>query len=335
MKNKFIWGIFILATSMLSACSRNHQADDEEGSAPAPAALVSVQLAIVTRGSMTITVAATGRTGALRVQRIVSPVDGRIVALPFIEGHSIQSGATVARIETKESQSAVAGAEALLHSASTPRQKEEALRMMALAESSKTVIPVRAAFGGIISRRGVVEGDMVSEGTELLTLVDPASICFEADIPLSELRSVHRDQPCRITLQSLADRELRGSVDAILPQSDPASQSVKVRIRFHPLPNAEGRPISLDMGGEARIEVGKHTRILLVPRAALLHNDENDTYSVVTITSDSLSRSLAVIAIALNDSLAEIKGVGLAPGMEVITEGNYALPDSTRITVAR
>jgi multidrug efflux pump subunit AcrA (membrane-fusion protein) len=284
---------------------------------------------------MTITVSATGSTDALRTQTIVSPVSGKVVGLPYLEGSPVRADNTVALIETRESQSAIAGAEALVRSATTARQKEESLRMKALAESSRTVLPAKALFDGIIGKRAVMEGDLIAEGSGILTIVDPSSICFNADVPLSELHSIHTGQECRIRLQSLPARELHAKVDAILPQSDPASQSVKVRMKFEGDADLQRRSLSLGMAGEVQIIVGRHVNVLVVPRAALLRDDENDAYSVVTITHDSLSRIIPINAIAVNESLAEVEGDQLTAGIEVVTEGNYALPDSTRITIVR
>ena len=87
------------------------------------------------------------------------------------------------------------------------------------------------------------------------------------------------------------------------------------------------------MPGTARIVTGIHPHALLVPRSALLRNDENNTYSVVTVTFDSLALSVPVTIGVLTDSTAEITGGTLEPGTQVITRGNYALADSTRVTI--
>ena len=72
----------------------------------------------------------------------------------------------------------------------------------------------------------------------------------------------------------------------------------------------------------------------LVPKAALLRNDVNDTYTVVTITADSLSLAIPVTVGVMTDSTAEISGRSVSAGMPVITAGHYALADSTRVTVS-
>lgn len=85
------------------------------------------------------------------------------------------------------------------------------------------------------------------------------------------------------------------------------------------------------MTGVCRIFTGVHHNVLIVPKTALLRNDETETYSVVVVQPDSVARIIPVTLGVLADSLAEVAGTGLVPGMPVVVEGNYALPDSTRV----
>ena len=69
----------------------------------------------------------------------------------------------------------------------------------------------------------------------------------------------------------------------------------------------------------------------MVPRAALLRNDESNTTSVKIMASDSLACTSALPPGILTDSTAEISGAGLQEGMKIVVRGNYALEDSTKL----
>jgi multidrug efflux pump subunit AcrA (membrane-fusion protein) len=75
--------------------------------------------------------------------------------------------------------------------------------------------------------------------------------------------------------------------------------------------------------------------VYIVPTSAVLRNDETNTYSVVTFNRDSLALSLPVEIAGMTDSTLGISSNDLKGGMSIITEGNYALADSTRITVVK
>ena len=87
------------------------------------------------------------------------------------------------------------------------------------------------------------------------------------------------------------------------------------------------------MGGTAGIITGIHKNALLVPRSAVLRDDEKKSTSVVIVTPDSLALSVPVDAGAATDSIVEVRSDVLKKGMMVITEGNYAIADSTRVIV--
>ena len=93
--------------------------------------------------------------------------------------------------------------------------------------------------------------------------------------------------------------------------------------------------LKTEMAGEARIVTGVHRNVLLIPKDALLRNDENETYSIVIAMADSIAHVIPVEVDGRNDSTAEVRHNGLREGMNVIVEGNYALPDSSRIVPVR
>ncbi len=80
---------------------------------------------------------------------------------------------------------------------------------------------------------------------------------------------------------------------------------------------------------------GIHKNALIIPKSALLRNDETNTYSVVVMTADSLAQTVPITVGSSTNSTVEISGNKLQKGTIVITEGNYALPDSTKVTVVK
>lgn len=318
---------FLLAVS--SGCSRR-SSEEEDSKTPEPA-VVSVKTAAVYRGIARATVSVTGKTDALRKEKVFSPVPGWIISLKALEGTHVRKGEVMAVIRPKEAQAAIAGARSLLERARTPAQEEEARKAMALAESGQNAVELRASFDGVVGTRTVTEGELIGENAELFTIVDLSTLVFLADIPLAALSNVREGESADIQFTGLPDRSFRGTVEAMSPQSDPQSQTVRARIRF-----AGSVPALLrtEMAGTARIVTAVHPRALLIPRSALLHDDEHDISSVIVVTGDTIARVLPVTVGALSDSVAEITSGSLQPGMRVVVEGNYALADSTRVSLA-
>ncbi len=330
MKLPLLAIVSLTALALTSGCSKESSAEQQE---PHTEAVVPVRVATLTIGDMERIVSANGQTEALRKETVIAPVAGTVTLLPILEGSTIEPGDTLAIIETKESQAAISGAEALVASASTQKQKTEAARALELAKANRSRAAITTKVRGIVSTRSVVEGSVVAEGAELITVVDPSSIEFVAAVPVQSLRQISLDLKAAINLPSTDGNRLAARVVAVSPQSDPQSQTVRVRLEFVGLQAAERRLVKEGMAGTAEITVSVDKNVVIVPRAALLRNDETNSYSVVTVTPDSLAKSIPVSLLVMADSTAEISGPDLKAGMPVIIEGHYALSDSTRVTV--
>jgi multidrug efflux pump subunit AcrA (membrane-fusion protein) len=324
----------ILLGIIVGGCGRKASSDDEGGSEHAKAT-VAVKSMPVRRGDMEVFVRATGRVDALRKQKLFSPVAGKITSLVAFEGVSVRLGDVLAVVQTKESQAAIVGAESLLRSAKTDEQKAEARLALEIAMSTENSVAIRASVGGIVSTRSISEGELVAENAELFTVIDFSTLMFVADVSTRDLPSLALGQRCSILLQALGSKPWPAEVEAINPQSDVMSQTVKVRLKLLPGDPAKRKLMKTDMLGDVTITTGILKGTLIVPKSALLRNDENNSYTIVTITSDSLSVSVPVEVRGTTDSTAAIGNHNLKEGMNVIIEGHYALADSTRITVSK
>jgi multidrug efflux pump subunit AcrA (membrane-fusion protein) len=322
----------LVAACLVAAACRQQQSDDEENRS-AVRAVVSVQTGRVVEAPATDRIAAFGHTDALKKEKLYAPLAGRIVSLRAFEGTATRKGDTIAVIETKESESALRGAESILQSAKTPAQRAEGERMLELARTSRNSIAVKAKFDGYVSTRTVSEGELVAENAELMTIVDLATVDFIAEVGLRDLPSIAAGQQASVTFPAMPGFSWAAAVVAINPQSDPQSQTVHVRIEFikHMEPHLRAM-LRTAMNGSAFIVTGTRAHALFAPKAALLRDDVTSTYAVVTVTKDSLALRIPVRIGTTTDSTVEVSGEGIAPGVVVITTGQYALADSTRVT---
>lgn len=326
--------LMVLILLEFCGCTRRHVDEEDRGEA-ATVPVVAVKTAPVVRGDVETSVTATGKAEALRKAKIFSPVAGTLVALKVLEGTHVKRGDVVVVVQPRETRTVIAGAEALLRLARTDAEREEAEHALTLAKTSQNNVEIRAEFDGVVGTRNVTEGELVTENAELLTVVDLSTLVFVADVPLHDARDVWNGERALVLFQSDPGLECHATVDAVSPQSDGQTQTVRVRLRFQELTPAMRRILKSDMTGIARIITGSHRGVLMVPKSALLRNDETNTFSVFIATGDSLARSTRVIVGAKTDSTAEVAGDGLEAGVQVVLEGNYALADSARITAVR
>lgn len=315
---------------LLSGCGKKTEDNNDTAGGPAR---VPVRVGAVRAGSIESAVTAPGSTDALRKERIVAPVAARVETLYALEGASVRKGEVLALLRPREAHTAMEGAKSLLRTAVTESEKREAERALALTDSLQPAVTVRAGFDGVVATRSVSEGELVAEQAELFTLIDPATIIFVADVPVGATGEIAVHAPARVRLTHLPLRALEATVDALNPQADAQSQTVRVRLSFHALAPQETKLLRTNLAGEAQIITGTHRNAILVDRAAVLHDDESDAWSLALLTPDSLAHIVPVRIGIQNDSVAEVLGGGIHPGERIILRGQYALNDSTRVTV--
>jgi multidrug efflux pump subunit AcrA (membrane-fusion protein) len=324
----------ILSTSLFIDGCHQKQGDDE-GSQSAAKATVSVKAGTVSERDAIVVVDAIGKTDALRKEKSYAPIAGRIIALKALEGMEVKKGDVLAIIQTKESEATILGAESMLKSAVTAEQKSDAERILQLARTTQSSVNVYAKFDGFVSTRSASEGELVAENAELLTVIDLSTIDFLVDIPLRDVSSIQRGARASVSFQSIPAKLFPAIVDAINPQTDIQSQTVKVRLHFSTLNTSLLSLLRTEMIGTAKITTGIRRHALFIPKTALLRNDEDNSYSVVMITADSLAKIVPVTVGVSDEYSAEILSEQIRAGMMIVTEGNYALSDSTRLSVAR
>lgn len=322
-----LWSLFAL--TVLGGCRHPAEETDDANSR----AKVSVQLSYLRDGTIEETVFAVGSTEALRKEKIVSPVAGRVMELKVLEGTSVRAGDVLTVIRTREAQSTIDGAKMLMRAATTEPQKREAERALALADSLQPKVYIRAGFDGVVATRSVSAGELVAEQSEIMTLIDVSSLVFMADVPASMMGAVRRGLLARVVFPQGTGEVFKAELDGILPQADAESQSVKVRLRFVGLTDARRNLLKANLQGSTRIVTQTRAHVLLVERSAVLHDDETNRYAIVMMTPDSLSRSIPVEVGIQSDSVVEVRGAELRDGLPIIQRGNYALADSTRVTV--
>jgi membrane fusion protein, multidrug efflux system len=294
---------------------------------------VPVKVSPLEKRSIESVISVVGATDAIRREKIYSPVAGKVIALKVLEGSHVRIGNVMLILRTKEAQAAFEGAQTLMNNASTELQKQEAQRAIALVDSVQPQICMRAHFDGIVASRNVMEGELVNEQSELLTVIDPSAIVFVADVPINSISEIRPELSARVKFPELQINKIDAVVDAVNPQAETQSQSVKVRLRFHNLSESQQKLLKFNLQGTAQIITGIHYDVFVVNRSLILHDDEANTYSMVIMTDDSLAKVIPVIIGIQTDSLIEVKSELLHPGINIIRVGQYALTDSTKVIV--
>lgn len=182
-------------------------------------------------------------------------------------------------------------------------------------------------IGGFVVERNAYPQQRVTPETVLYTVADLSTVWVIADVFEHEAANVHLGQGATLTLGYLPGRTFSGHVSYILPQVDPATRTLKLRIQFDN-PSYVLKP---EMYGEVELHSGGR-RTLTVPQQAIL--DSGTRQTVYVDRGNGIFEPREVRAGERMDGRVEILN-GLAAGERIVTSGSFLLDSDTRMQTAQ
>lgn len=195
-----------------------------------------------------------------------------------------------------------------------------------LAEARLRDASIVAPFKGILSKRQIEIGAMVSPTTPLFTLVQSDEVKARAGVTEREVSLVRIGMAAEIRVDGYPKATFPGQVTRISPVVDPASRTFEVEVS---LDNRSGQ---LKPGMYARIDllVRQRADVLRIPRDALVETDHGVQ---VFVHRKGRARILRVEKGLEDSDLVEVQGPALREGVEVILTGLKDLQDGTSVIV--
>jgi RND family efflux transporter MFP subunit len=306
--------------------------------------LAASDVATVRREAIEEGIAITGDLRPIETVEVRARLEGDLVAVNVREGERVRAGQVLARFESSEQESGLTSAQADRVAANSElataqwnlEQTTELYRAGAVSErdfktAQQAVTTARARLAaadarvratgslvrdtrvlattdGVISRRLVENGEHVSRGAGLFTLVRSDVLELAAAVPARQANSVRVGQRVRFTADG---RAFDGKVARVSPTVDPATRSVAV---FVQIPNGSG---ALKGGTFASGRVISRTvaGALVVPVAAVRQSPDEGKPFVYRIAGGAID--VASIQLGVLD-----ERVGMAEVLEGLTDGD-------------
>ena len=180
---------------------------------------------------------------------------------------------------------------------------------------------VRAPFDGIVSERKVSAGDTAQVGKELLKVIDPNSMRFEALISAEDVGRVKAGQPVQFRVTGYGDQEFVGKVRRVNPAANPTTRQVEVLVDL----TGDKQPKLAGLYAEGRVSTESRSS-LTIPASAIVRDGEKA--SAFRVKDNKLQK----VAIALADRDARtgdyVLKQGLAEGDQVVRHPTSVLKDN-------
>jgi RND family efflux transporter MFP subunit len=325
--------------------------------------LAATDVARVRRETIEEGIPITGDLNPIATVDVRARIEGDLVDVLVREGQRVGQAQLLARLESSEQESAHASAEAdrvaaeselataqwnldqtselykagavseldfktAQQGVTTARARLAATQSRVRASSSLLRdTRVTAPTSGVIARRHVDNGEHVSRGEALFTLVRSDVLELVAAVPARQANAVRVGQTVHF---SAAGRDFDGKVARVSPTVDPSSRSVSVYVQ---IPNADA---GLRGGTFAtgRVVSRVVSRALVVPTSAVRQSSDNGRPFVYRLAGNVLD--IADVQLGVVDERAGVAEVltGLSEGDRVVVGNLGTLGRGMQVIIA-
>ena len=179
----------------------------------------------------------------------------------------------------------------------------------------------RAPFDGLVSERKVSPGDTAQIGKELLKVIDPNSMRFEALVSADQVGAIKAGQAVHFRVNGYGDQEFAGKVRRVNPAAHPTTRQVELLVDF----TGDKQPKLSGLYAEGRVETQVRSS-LTIPGSAIVRDGD----SVFAWRVDESKLKKVAVRLGERDSRTGdfVVANGLTAGDQVIRYPTSLLKDN-------
>ena len=199
---------------------------------------------------------------------------------------------------------------------------DDQIEMIESARRTNWKLGVYSPIDGVVIECNVVDKQKVTPGT-LYTIADLSVVWVAADFLESDSASIRVGQTAALTFPLQPGRVFHGEVDSILPQLDPTTRTLKVRVQ---LANPD-HALKPEMYGTVELRMSA-SRKLMVPQEAVLNSGLKQVVFV-----DRGNGYIEQRAVKLGKQFGDRVEIvdGLKAGERVATSGNFLIDSEAQL----
>ncbi len=341
---------FFIALGLLfinSACGNNGNSDNGMSADADSLTVIPVEVAATGRGDIAAYYTTTTTLEAEQEAIVVAQVRGIATKLLVEEGDQVAKGQIIAKLEDDQYRIEASRAKATLDRLYNDFQRNKELfeknllsaeayensrfeyesqkAAYELAELNLKNTEIRSPISGMISERFIKAGNMVGMDEQIFKVTDFDPLQALLYVPEHELSKIRKNQKAMLKVDALPGQEFTGYVQRISPIVDPSTGTFKVTVQI----NDELDRLRPGMFGRIKIVYDTHSNTLMIPKAAIINEDVNQT--VFVVRGDTVYKKNIITGYANGVNVEVLSG--LDDGEMVVTVGQGSLIDSAKVTV--
>ncbi|MES9853251.1 MAG: efflux RND transporter periplasmic adaptor subunit [Candidatus Thiodiazotropha sp. L084R] len=302
-------------------------------------------------------ISATGSLVAVQGVTMSAELGGKIKEIAFKSGDRVKADDLLVRLDTTAEEAQLRSAEAAAKLARINLDRTRGLRAnktvsqadldTAIANQKQTSAQVenvratiakktmRAPFSGQLGLRQVNLGQIIEQGTPVVTLQTINPIYADFSLPQQRFSSLTVGNEVNITTDAAPDKTFSGKIIAVNPEIDQSTRSVRVRSSL----TNEGELLRPGMFANVEVVLPQVNEVLAIPATSVLYAPYGDTVFVIDTkkdeTSGEESKVLRQQIIRLGATRGDYVAVttGLEEGESVVTSGVFKLRPNMSVTI--
>jgi len=297
--------ILLFLTACLGSC---HSAEQPAGDDPI-VAVTPVTAASVQTGPLSDSLELNASSTFLQNNYVKAIASGYIKSVRIKPGDFVNSGQTLFTLETKES--AAIG--------QTINSLDSSFKFSGL-------ITVQAKGHGYITQLNHQEGDYVQDGEQLAVISDQNSFVFMLNMPYEDRAIVLANKTVYLTLPD--GSRLTGTIGTVFPNVDSLTQTQSVTIRVQ-----SPHPIPQNLIARVHILRNMKKQTQTIARSAVLSDDAQANFWVMKMIDSSTAVKVPIKKGMEFPDKIEILEPVFKPTDQILTSGNYGLPDTAKVSI--
>src|SRR5437588_817630 len=207
----------------------------------------------------------------------------------------------------------------------------EAQQHLATLDAQLGYATIRAPITGFVTDQFQYQGEFAASGAKLVNIADVSEVIVKAPFPDTVVSQLKVGDPAKVLPTDAPSEEMKGKVSLVGRSSDPTNRTVEVWVT---LANGAGH---LRANGAAQLTISANSKsdAIIVPASAVTIEASNaDEGTVMVVDAQNIVHETKVkVGIRTTDKMEITEG--LQGGETVVIEGNFSLPDGTKVEIAR
>ncbi len=336
---------FVLAaSSLMTGCGEGEASVADIDAAPETTP-VAVEIATPIRSDIFATYSANASLSSDYDAPAIARVAGEIVELAVEEGDRVKAGQVLARMDGERLRLEMLAAKANLDRAEKELTRNADLHARGLVSSSLfeglkfdleslqatydlkqlnyEYSIIRAPIAGVVSAREVKLGQNLAQGDVAFRITETSELLAHLQIPQSELSKFSAGHVATVQVASMPDHQFAATIVRISPTVDARNGTFRATAKMD---NADG-VLAPGMFGRFTVAYEKHANALVIPKTAVVDEDQEQT--VYVVQNGTVVRRVVETGVE-EKGFVEILS-GLEEYDEIVVVGHGGLRDGSKV----